>query len=105
MLTYDWPVFLYCRHMQMIPPWTMGNVLSNFFKVCVCIKFLLCNILPEFGMTCMKYVQNTVWREHLCALQVFLCALVSRPVCARTCAQFRGNIDNGDPSTAGGDCS
>jgi len=24
------------------------------------------------------------WMEHLCALQVFLCALVSRSVCART---------------------
>jgi len=31
-------------------------------------------------------------REHLCALQVFLHALVSRPVCACTHAQLRGNI-------------
>src|SRR6218665_390245 len=29
---------------------------------------------------------------HLCALQVFLCALVSRPVCAHTCTQPRGSI-------------
>jgi len=28
----------------------------------------------------MKYVQKHFWREHLCALQVFLCALISRPV-------------------------
>ena len=43
-------------------------------------------------MMCMKYyVQKLLWREHLCALQVFLCMLVvSRPVCAR--AQLRGNI-------------
>ena|SRR6218665_490268 len=33
------------------------------------------------------------WREHLCALQVLLCALVSRPVSAHTRAQLRGNID------------
>jgi len=26
----------------------------------------------------MKYVQNHFWKEHLCALQVLLCALVSR---------------------------
>jgi len=32
------------------------------------------------------------WKEHLCALQVFLCALVSRPVCMHTHAQLRGNI-------------
>jgi len=30
-------------------------------------------------------------KEILRALQVFLCALTSRPVCAR--AQLRGNID------------
>src|SRR6218665_3310635 len=102
MLTYDWPVFLYCLHMQMIPPWTMGNVPSNFFKVCVCIKCLLCNILPEFGMTCMKYVQNTVWEgTFICAPSFLVCARLT--TCVR--AQVRGNIDNGDPSTAGGDCS
>ena len=81
------------------------NVPSNFFKVCVRIKCLLCNIffylnLSEFGMTClfgmtcMKDVQTSkqLWREHLCALQVFLCALISRPVCGRTRARLRGNI-------------
>src|SRR6218665_2470407 len=40
-------------------------------------------------MTCLKYVQNTLGGK-LCALKVFLCALVSRP--ARACAQLRGNI-------------
>jgi len=40
----------------------------------------------------MKYVQKQFWKEHLCALKVFLCALVSRPVWARTRAQLRGNI-------------
>jgi len=30
--------------------------------------------------------------SFVCVLQVFLCALVSRPVCARTRAQLRGNI-------------
>src|SRR6218665_3802095 len=35
------------------------------------------------------------WREHLCdlcALLVFLCALVSQPICTHTRAQLRGNI-------------
>jgi len=42
----------------------------------------------------MKYVQKHFWKEQLRALQVFLCALVSRLiiVCARTRAQLRGNI-------------
>jgi len=36
------------------------------------------------------------WREHFFALQIFLCALISRPVCARTQAhvQLRENIDD-----------
>jgi len=29
---------------------------------------------------------------HVCAFQVFLCALISESVCARTRAQLRGNI-------------
>src|SRR6218665_739432 len=37
--------------------------------------------------------ENTFLKENLCVLQVFLCVLISRPVCARTCAQLRGNID------------
>jgi len=36
-------------------------------------------------------VQNHFWKKHLCALQVFLCACVSRPVRARTSAQLRKN--------------
>jgi len=34
-------------------------------------------------MACMKYVEKRFWKECLCALQVFLCALVSQLVCAR----------------------
>jgi len=40
----------------------------------------------------MKYVQQHVLKKTLCALQVFLFALISRPLCARTCAQHRRNI-------------
>src|SRR6218665_3262685 len=40
-------------------------------------------------MTYMKCVQKHFWMKHLCALQGFLCALVSRPVCAHTRAQHR----------------
>src|SRR6218665_3943018 len=57
------------------------------------IKFLFCTILPE--LIC---IWNDVYeimckhfrKEHSCALQDFLCVLVSRLVCAR--AQLRGNI-------------
>jgi len=35
---------------------------------------------------------KTFLGEHLCALHVFLCALVSRPVWTLTRAQLRGNI-------------
>jgi len=35
---------------------------------------------------------NTFLKENVCAHQVFLCALISQPVCARTRAQLRGNI-------------
>ena len=31
-------------------------------------------------------------KENLCALQVFLCALIPRPVGAHARAQLRGNI-------------
>jgi len=54
----------------------------------------------------MKYVQKHFWRERLCALYVFLCAHVSRPVCASRRAQFRGNIgqdrSHHDTSVLGG---
>ena len=46
-----------------------------------------------------SFVINAVYvRKHFskniifCALHVFLCVLVLRPVCARTRAQLRGNI-------------
>jgi len=45
-------------------------------------------------MTSMKYGQKHFWREHVCALQVFLCALVSQTVCACTRAQLRRNIQH-----------
>jgi len=37
----------------------------------------------------MEYVQKHFCKEHLCALQVFLCALVSRLVYVRTRTQLR----------------
>src|SRR6218665_726193 len=43
-----------------------------------------------FRMTCVKYVQRNLKKN--CALQVFLCALISRPVCTR--AQFRPAVLN-----------
>ena len=43
-----------------------------------------------FFLTCMcKHIFGKIF---FCALHVFLCARVLRPVCARTCAQLRGNI-------------
>jgi len=35
----------------------------------------------------MKYVQKHCLKENVCTLQVFLCALISRPVCVHTHAQ------------------
>src|SRR6218665_610863 len=66
-----------------------------FLKVCVRMKFFVCNILP--GLICnwndvYEICEKHFWKEHLCALKVFLCALVSQPMCARTRAQLRGNI-------------
>src|SRR6218665_251473 len=59
-----------------------ANVPYNFSK-CVCIQFLLRNILP--GLICIWNdvyeiiinVQKHFWKEHLCALQVFLCVCIS----------------------------
>jgi len=39
---------------------------------------------------------NIFGKEHLCALQVSLCAFVSMLVCVRRCAQLRGNIGHVD---------
>jgi len=64
------------------------NVLSNSWKsVCTWNFFCptFCQDSSVFGMTCMKYVQKHFCKEHLCAL-------VSRLVCARTCAELRGNV-------------
>jgi len=47
----------------------------------------------------MKYVQQQFLKEPLCALQVFLCVLISRSVC--THAQLRGNNDHHHPSSLG----
>jgi len=40
----------------------------------------------------LEICAKTFLKETLCALQVFLSALISRRVCACTCAQLRGNI-------------
>src|SRR6218665_245049 len=58
--------------------------------------FLFCNILSG-----LIYIWNDMYeimckhfrREHSCSLRVFLCALVSRFVCERSCAQLIGNIN------------
>src|SRR6218665_3220086 len=49
-----------------------------FFQTCFCT------------LTCM--CRNIFGKIIVCALHVFLCARVLRPVCARTRAQLRGNI-------------
>src|SRR6218665_1621861 len=65
--------------------------------VSLCAQNFLCATfyqhLSIFITPCMKYVQTHFLKKDLCALQVFLCALISRPVYTRTCAQLRGNID------------
>ena len=64
-----------------------------FHKVCVPIKLLSCNIWP--GVICImeqrvyKICSKPLLEGTLCALEVFLCALVPRPVCARTRAKLR----------------
>jgi len=40
----------------------------------------------------MKCVQKHFLKENLYVLQVFLCAVISQPVCTHTCTQLRGNI-------------
>jgi len=75
--------------------WVVFDVLSNFSKLCVHrISFV-----QHFTRTHL-YLEWCVWnmcknifgRNILCALQVFLCALVSCLVCAHTRAQLRWNI-------------
>ena len=48
---------------------------------------------------CMKYVRKRFWKEHLWAIQIFLCAFVSWLLCA--CAQLRGNIANSESEFIG----
>ena len=78
-----------------------NNVNSNFLKSVHKISY---SNLSEFGMTCMKMCQKVFVGNLLCALQVFLLALVSRPVCARTCAQLRKNIAEESVWHIGSEC-
>ena len=81
------------RSFPLLTPAT--NVPSNFCKSLCAQKFPVCNISPA-----LIYILNdmheicakTFIKENICALKVFLYALISRPVCAR--AQLRGNIAN-----------
>src|SRR6218665_1349267 len=71
------------------------NVPSNFLKS-LCAQHFLCTTFYQhssiFRMPCLKYVQTHLLKGDLCALKVFLSALISRPVCTHTHAQLRGNI-------------
>jgi len=58
-----------------------SNVPSNFLKF-VCAQNLLCATF--YQDSCMKHLQEHFLHEILCALHVFLCALISRPVRAHT---------------------
>src|SRR6218665_296399 len=73
----------------------MSNVPSIFSKS-VCTYNFFCAIFHQdssvFGTTCMEYVQKHFWKEHLCALQVFLCVLVSRLVRAHS-HSLEGTLD------------
>ena|SRR6218665_45963 len=51
---------------------------KDYFSKCFCT------------FTCM--CRNIFGKIIFCALHVFLCACILRPVCARTRAQLRGNI-------------
>ena len=77
----------------------VANIPSNFLKS-VCAQNFLCATFYQhssiFRTPCRKYAQTHCLKENLCVLQVFLYALISRPVCARTLAQLRGNIGGGD---------
>ena len=68
------------------PILVVTNVPSNLLKS-VCAENFFCATFylnsSDCGMMCMKMWKKHFWRDHLCALQVFLCALISRPVCIR----------------------
>src|SRR6218665_3798980 len=73
----------------------------SFQSLCVHKIYFLSTFYQDssvFEMTCKKHVQIHFWKEHLCALQFFLCALVSQLVCVRTRAQLTRNITLGIPS-------
>src|SRR6218665_962807 len=74
-----------CSGRKLVSLRILINVPSNFSKS-VCVNNFFCAIFYQdssvFAMACMKYVQKHFWKEHLCALQVFFCALVSWLVCA-----------------------
>ena len=76
-------------------PFAVINVPSNFLKS-VCAQNFLCATFYQHSYYLERHalnnVQNKFFKENSCALQVFLCALISRPVCACTRAQLRGNI-------------
>ena len=68
---------------------------SNFLKSLCAQNFLWATFYQHSSISrtpCRKYAQTHFLKENLRALQVFLCALSSRPVCARTRTQLRGNI-------------
>src|SRR6218665_1047172 len=57
-----------------------------FYKVCVCVKFLLCNIYlnsSEFRMMSMKYVQKPFLEGKFYVRSKFSCVRSSRDLCAR----------------------
>src|SRR6218665_1709748 len=58
-------------------------------------NFLCATCYPHsylYRKICITHVRKTFLKENLCALQIVVCALISRPLCARTRAQLRGNI-------------
>ena len=67
----------------------------KFFEVCVCLKFLLCNIWP--GLICSwndvyEISAKTFLEGVFMCTPIFLCALISQLVYVHTRAQLRGNI-------------
>ena len=79
-------------HWRILMFWAFSNWCKTAFwvlmekwqvKVCVCITFLLQHFTwtnLNLGWRVWNMCKKQFWREHLCALQVFLCALVSWPV-------------------------
>src|SRR6218665_3803397 len=56
-----------------------------FSKVCVCIKFLLCNIYQDssvYGMMCIKYVLKTFLKGNFVVRSEFSCVRSSHDLCA-----------------------